>query len=167
VVDGMPWRRPLLALVAAVLVLAIPAAGQAPYRDPRAERIIEALMIWRLVDEVNLTEFQIGRIFPRLKALKEIRFEIARRRAQIRNELNALLVQQPRNDDLIRAKIDELDQFRREIELRRQRIIQEINNVLTISQRAKFALIQETFEAETLRLLEEVRRLVEEQQRRQ
>ncbi|MGH2349097.1 MAG: Spy/CpxP family protein refolding chaperone [bacterium] len=163
----MSWRRPLLALVAAVLVLAIPAAGQGPHRDPRAERIIEALMIWRLVDEVNLTEFQIGRIFPRIKALKEIRFEIARRRAQIRNELNALLVQSPRNDDLIRAKIDELDQFRRDIEVRRQRILQEIYNVLTISQRAKFALIQETFEAETLRLLEEVRRMVEEQQRRQ
>ncbi len=163
----MRWRRPLLALVAAVLALTIPAAGQVPYRDPRAERIIEALMIWRLVDEVNLTEPQIARIFPRIKALKEIRFEIARRRSQFRAEMNALLAQQPRNDDLIRAKIEEIEQFRRDVEFRRQRIIRDINGALTIDQRAKFALIQETFEAETLRLLEEVRRMVEEQQRKQ
>ncbi|HEY3247449.1 MAG TPA: hypothetical protein VGK88_04025 [bacterium] len=163
----MPWRRPLLVLVAAVLALTIPAAGEVPNRDPRAERIIEALMIWRLVDEVNLTEPQIARIFPRIKALKEIRFEIARRRAQFRIEMNALLAQQPRNDDLVRAKIDELDQFRRDVELRRQRILQEIYAALRIDQRAKFALIQETFEVETLRLLEDVRRMVEEQQRRQ
>lgn len=163
----MPWRRPLLALVAAVLALTIPAAGQVPYRDPRAERIIEALMIWRLVDEVNLTEPQIARIFPRIKALKEIRFELANRRTQFRIEMNALLAQQPRNDDLIRAKIDEIERFRRDIEFRRQRILREIKGALTIDQRAKFALIQETFEAETLRLLEEVRRMVEEQQRRQ
>ena len=161
----MAWRRPLSVLVAALLVSAIPAAGQVPFRDPRAERIIEALMIWRLVDEVNLTDRQIARIFPRIKALKEIRFDIAHRRNQIRNELNALLAQQPRNDDLIRAKIEELDQFRREIEQRLQRILQEIYAALTISQRARFALIQETFEAETLRLLEEVRRMIEQQQR--
>lgn len=163
----MPWRRPLLALVAAVLALTIPAAGQVPYRDPRAERIIEALMIWRLVDEVSLTEPQIARIFPRIKALKEIRFELANRRTQFRIEMNALLAQQPRNDDLIRAKIDEIERFRRDIEFRRQRILRAITGVLAIDQRAKFALIQETFEAETLRLLEEVRRMVEEHQRRQ
>lgn len=162
----MVWRRPLAFVVAALLVLAIPATGQVPFRDPRAERIIEALMIWRLVDEVNLNERQIARIFPRIKALKEIRFEIAQRRNQFRNELNALLAQQPRNDDLIRAKTEELEQFRRETEQRRQKILQEIYAALTISQRAKFAMIQETFEAETLRLLEEVRQMIEQQQRR-
>jgi len=54
-----------------------------------------------------------------------------------------------------------------QIEQRRQRILRQINNILTVEQQAKFALIAERFEAETLRLLEEVKRLVEQQQSRQ
>jgi hypothetical protein len=53
------------------------------------------------------------------------------------------------------------------IEGRRQRVLRELVSALTVEQQARFALIQETFEAETIRLLEEVRRIVQEGGRRQ
>lgn len=161
--------RALLLVGAAALVLSLPAAGQPqppPRRDPRSERVIEALLIWRLVDELNLTDQQIARIFPRIKALKELRIELGMRKVLLQRELRALLRQEPRDEELIRAKIAELDQLRQRVEQQRQRILQEIHAVLTTEQRARFALIQETFEAETIRTLEEVRRIVEEHRRR-
>jgi len=162
----MRGARAALLMAVAALVLTLPAAGQPPPRNARTERVIEALLIWRLVDELNLTDQQIARIFPQIKALKELRIRLGIRKVLLHRELRALLHQQPRDEDAIRAKIAELDQLRAEIEQARQRILREIAAVLTVEQRARFALIQETFEAETIRTLEEVRRLVEEQTRR-
>lgn len=160
----MRAARVLLLVGAAALVLSLPAAGQPERlrRDRRTERIIEALLIWRLVDELNLTDQQIARIFPRIKALKEIRIELGMRSVQLQRELRTLLQQQPRDEEAIRARIAELDQLRRHIEQRRQQILREIHAALTVEQQARFVLIQETFEAETIRTLEEVRRIVEE-----
>jgi hypothetical protein len=163
----MRYRRavPILGLA---LLLTIPAwsAPPLPVRDPRAERVIEALLIWRLVDELNLTDQQVARIFPRIKALKDLRIELGLRRVVLARELRALVREQPRNEDLIRVKIAELDALRTRIERERGRILHEISAALTVEQQARFAIIQESFEAETIRTLEEVRRIVEEQRRR-
>jgi Spy/CpxP family protein refolding chaperone len=160
--------RVLLLTGAAALVLSLPAIGQPPPRprDPRTERVIEALLVWRLVDELNLSDDQIARIFPRIKALKELRIGLGIRKVVLQRELRALLREQPPNEEAIRARVAELDQLRARVEQQRERILQEIAAVLTLEQRARFALIQETFEAETIRTLEEVRRMVDQQRRR-
>lgn len=161
-------RARALQILGLALLLTLPAwsAPPRPVRDPRTERVIEALLIWRLVDEVRLTDQQIARIFPRIKSLKDLRIELGIRRVTLQRELRLLLAEQPRNDDLIQAKIAELDALRARIERDRERLLQEIRDALTVEQRARFAIIEDTFEAETLRTLEEVRRIVEEQRRR-
>ena len=162
----MSGRRAAVVVLAALIALTIPAAAGRGPRDVRAERIIEALLVWRLVDELNLNEQQIARIFPRIKALKELRIELGRRKIVLLRELRDLMQQQPRNEAEIQARITELDQLRGQIEFRRQGILREINAALTLEQRAQFALISETFEAETIRMLEELRLIVEQRQRR-
>lgn len=155
-------RRVIPALLIGVLVLAVPALGQEIRATPRGERIIEAFLIWRLVDELDLTETQIVRIFPRIKALKNIRFEMGRRVPPLMREIRVLTAQTPRNEDLLHGKVAELNQLRAEMEARRRRELQAIAAHLTPEQLGKFALIQETFEAQTLRLLEDMRRIAEE-----
>ncbi|MGH2374655.1 MAG: hypothetical protein ACREJ4_04250 [Candidatus Methylomirabilaceae bacterium] len=155
-------HRILGAILVASLALALPAAGQEP-TPPRGERIIEALLIWRLVDELDLNEAQIVRIFPRVKALKTIRIEMGRRVPPLTREIRQLIAQAPRDDDAIRIKVTELNLLRAEMEARRRRQLQLIASVLTIEQMGKFTLIQESFETETLRLLQEIRRIVEDQ----
>ncbi len=155
-------RRLAGGVLIAILALALPAVGQEP-QPPRGGRIIEALLIWRLVDELDLNENQIARIFPRIKALKEIRIELGRRVPPLAREIRQLIAQAPRDDESIRIKVTELNLLRAQMEARRRRQLQLIAQVLTIDQIGKFALIQESFEGETLHLLAEMRRLVEEQ----
>jgi len=143
------------------LALALPAVGQE--QAPRGERIIEAMLIWRLVDELDLNEGQIARIFPRIKALKEIRLEMGRRAPPLTREIRQLIAQAPRDDEAIRIKVTELNMMRTQMEARRRRQLQLIASVLTVEQMGKFTLIQESFETETLRLLQEMRRIVEDQ----
>jgi len=159
--------RTLPALLLVVL-LAVPVLAQVtPIPEERVGRIIEALLIWRLVDELDLTEQQIARLFPRIKQLKDLRLELGRRKRALEFELRQALAQRPPDQETIKIKVAQLQALRVQIEQRRQRILRQINNILTVEQQAKFALIAERFEAETLRLLEEVKRLVEQQQSRQ
>lgn len=155
-------RRIAPALLVVMMALALPAVGQEP-QPPRGERIIEAIFIWRLVDELDLTEGQIIRVLPRLKALKTIRIEVGRRVPVLRREIRQLSGQQPRDEEAIRVRVAELNLLRVEMESGRRRQLQMIAAALTPEQQAKFALIQETFEMDTLRLLEEMRRIVGEQ----
>lgn len=57
-------RRLIPGLLIVALALVLPAAGQVSSQAPRGERIIEAFLIWRLVDELDLNKGQIARIFP-------------------------------------------------------------------------------------------------------
>jgi Spy/CpxP family protein refolding chaperone len=154
-------HRILGLILVASLALALPAIGQ-EQTPPRGERIIEALLIWRLVDELDLNEGQIARIFPRVRALKTIRIEMGRRAPPLTREIRQLIAAAPRDDEAIRIKVTELNLLRAEMEARRRRQLQLIGSVLTIEQMGKFTLIQESFETETLRLLREMRRIVED-----
>jgi len=156
-------RRLVPILLIAIVAAALPAAGQEVQPTPRGQRIIEALLIWRLVDELDLNEGQIARIFPRIRALKTIRFEMGRRVPPLVREIKQLAAQQPRDDEAIKIKVAELNLLRAEMEAKRRRQLQLIATALTPEQLAKFALIQETFEVDTLRLLDEARRVAEEQ----
>jgi len=78
-------------------------------------------------------------------------------------EIKQLAAQQPRDDEAIKIKVAELNLLRAEMEAKRRRQLQLIAAALTPEQLAKFALIQETFEVDTLRLLDEARRVAEEQ----
>jgi Spy/CpxP family protein refolding chaperone len=156
-------RRLVPILLIAIVAAALPAAGQEVQPTPRGQRIIEALLIWRLVDELDLNEGQIARLFPRIRALKTIRFEMGRRVPPLVREIKQLAAQQPRDDEAIKIKVAELNLLRAEMEAKRRRQLQLIAAALTPEQLAKFALIQETFEVDTLRLLDEARRVAEEQ----
>lgn len=156
-------RRGLLLVLVALLIAGVPAASQPlPPRDRRAERVVEALLIWRLVDDLNLTDQQIARIFPQIKVLKEARLALGRRKLQLETELRTLLQAEPRDETKIRAKVAELERLRNQIIARREGALGDIHEALSSEQQGRFALIQETFEANTIRLLDEVRRTIEQ-----
>jgi Spy/CpxP family protein refolding chaperone len=156
-------RRLAAGTLLVLLAVALPAVGQEPRPTPRGERIVEALLIWRLVDELDLTETQIAQIFPRVRALKVIRIEMGRRVPRMVREIRRLMAATPRDDDAVRLRVAELNLLRAEMEARRRHQLELIAQVLTPEQLGKFALIQETFEVDTLRLLEEMRRVLEGQ----
>jgi Spy/CpxP family protein refolding chaperone len=157
-------RRRFLLTFLLVALVALPAVARAPasMAPARIERIIEALLIWRLVDELDLSEQQIARIFPQIKALKELRLELGRRKRALEGDLRRALARRPPDEEAIKAAVAQLQALREETEQRRQHILRQIHAALTVEQQARFALIAERFEAETLRLLEEVRRLAEQ-----
>lgn len=157
--------RVAVIVVACVLVASGAALAQRAVPAERAARILEALLIWRLVDDLNLTDAQIARIFPQIRALKNARLEFARRQRELREEIRGLLRQRPRNPELIEVKVAELQTVKTQFERRRAAILQRIQAALSVEQQARFVLIQETFEEDTVRLLNDLQRFIEQNQR--
>ncbi len=152
------------ALVAAVVVLASGGLALAGRHRPleRAERVLEALLVWRLVDELDLSEDQVCRVFPALRALKHARLAFGQRRAQLHQELRAVLAERPVDRERVEAKVRELRAAQEEFRRRRGEVLERIRSALGPEQRARFALIEDAFERETLSLLGEVERFVQE-----
>lgn len=151
-------------MAVAVLGLVAGVAGWAvaQRRPERAERVLEALLVWRLVDELELTDDQICKVFPPLRALKHARLAFAYRRAALDQELRVLLAERPPDRERVEAKLRELRAAQQEFRQLRAEALDRIRSALTPGQRARFALIQHTFERETLSLLGDVERFVRE-----
>lgn len=149
-------------LAGAVVSLAtVGSAAQGANLAARAQRILEALLVWRLVDELDLRDDQIARIFPHLRALKYARIEFAERRRSAQGEIRRLLAARPVDRDRVEARLRELEAAQAEFRRKRAAALAGIRAALSVEQRARFALIQETFERETAALLQDLRRLVE------
>lgn len=146
-------------LAAVVLVAAGSAVAQRPKAE-RAERVMEALLVWRLVDELDLSQEQVCRILPPLRALKQARLTFGRKRMELVREIRALLQEQPAHRERVQAKVRELEAARQEFHRRRGEALEQIRSALTSEQRVRFALIQEAFERETLSLLGDVEHFV-------
>lgn len=146
-------------VAAVVLAAAGPVAAQR-LEAARAERVMEALLVWRLVDELDLSQEQVCRILPPLRALKQARLTFGRRRMELVREIRTLLREQPADRGRVEAKIRELQAARQEFHRRRGEALGQIRAALTSEQRVRFALIQEAFERETLSLLGDVEHFV-------
>jgi len=151
-----------LGLVAVLVVAAASAAAPQRLSAGRAERVLEALLVWRLVDELDLSEEQVCRVFPSLRALKHARLQFGQRRADLHREIRALLAERPVDRDRVEAKLRELRAAQEEFRQRRAEALDRIRAALTAEQRARFALIQDSFERETLSVLADVDRFVRE-----
>lgn len=146
-------------VAAVVLAAAGPVAAQR-LEAARAERVMEALLVWRLVDELDLSQEQVCRILPPLRALKQARLTFGRRRMELVREIRTLLREQPADRGRVEAKIRELQAARQEFHRRRGEALGQIRAALTSEQRVRFALIQEAFDRETLSLLGDVEHFV-------
>lgn len=158
-------RRALVLVLAVALAWQGLAWAQTALPPDRADRIIEALMIWRLVDDLALSDGQIAAIFPMIRELKMIRIEAARQKLRLEREVRQLLAQTPRDEPAIRERLRALDRLRIVMEQRRRETIARIRGVLTLEQQVRFAQIEDVFEQQTVRLIQEIQQILQEQRR--
>jgi len=160
---GARTLRPLrLAVGGAIAFLLLGGAAyvQRSYPPKRIARIVEALLIWRLTDELNLKENQIARIFSWVRQLKALRLELGRWNREIQEEIKELLRSEPQQSDLIRARVSELRVAREQFARRRNAVIARINSALTAGQQVRFLQIHDKFESDTIQFLQDLERFI-------
>jgi Spy/CpxP family protein refolding chaperone len=143
----------LVILVAAGSGRAQPASGPG---GPPPNRKLEALRIWRLTQELDLSEDQAAQFFPKLKGLRELRQQHRAARSALLDELEARLKDEPVDPSAIKPVLDSLvavDENAREAELRLRR---EIAELLTIEQQARLYIFEATFDRQARRVIQQI-----------
>jgi hypothetical protein len=124
--------------------------------DPRA--IIEKIRIYRLTEELDLTTEQAIEFFPRLRELQKIDADFRTQQQAILNDLRALVGGESQEDAIVES-INRFEVILKERVERRLHKMQEIREMLTPSQQAKYLIFQDDFEREIRRMIKEVKKL--------
>ncbi|MEO0122578.1 MAG: Spy/CpxP family protein refolding chaperone [candidate division WOR-3 bacterium] len=135
-------------------LLFIFAQGKSEEKDPR--EIIEKVRVYKLTEELDLSEEQITKLFPRLKEMRKNEQEFHKQRMEIIQKLKELLDEKAKEQEIVKTlnRLQELQKKRFESQLKE---LEEIKQILTPEQQAKFIIFQEEFEKEIRDLIREIR----------
>lgn len=127
-----------------------------PLPEPETKKAIETLRIWRLTEELNLTEDQSIKFFPRVKALREAREEFEKNRMKLIGEMAELLMSKT-DEKKLKAKIDEFFALEKSFREREDKIRKETANILNTEQQARLIIFMSTFDREVRKLIKEIK----------
>ena len=124
-------------------------------KDPRA--IIEKVKIWRMTQELDLTTEQAEKFFPRLHELHEIEREFHRARMHMLSQLTDLVKKDNAEREIIEI-MTRYDGVHREKFKNEMQKLEEMWQVLTPVQRAKYLIFEEEFIREIKDMIREIKK---------
>lgn len=117
---------------------------------------IRQMRIWKMTEELNISEDQAQKFFPKLNPYDKQMFESKRRYRETLGKLNRL-INNGGSNDLIMGLIDEIIDTKKNIIKIKENFINEIREILTPQQLGKFVIFEERFEKQLQKLLQEMK----------
>lgn len=154
-----------LAACAAVLWLACAhtAAAQAPASPPdedlkpaEVQRLFDAFIVVQVQDALKLTDDQFSRVLPRLRTLQQVRRRAQQDRLRMVNELQRLTnpkLEKPTEESILKERLGALQERESRAAAELRRSYDDVDEILTIAQRARFRVFEEQVERRKLQLL--------------
>ncbi len=123
----------------------------------KVRKRIELIRMWKLTEELDLTEETGAKLFPILHKYDEKRIELHKERQNVMNQLRRALEDEATSDETIKAAMEQVDKNALAVsDLIRQQH-QELKGVLSLRQQAKFILFQREFHREIRKTISEAR----------
>jgi Spy/CpxP family protein refolding chaperone len=119
---------------------------------------MEALMVWQLTDELNLTEDQSTEFFPKWKKLRRIRGQHHADRIAVLSDLTEVLKDESDRTTELKGLVDSLETLDENFRSAERKVRHELAGILTIEQQARLIVFQAGFERQTRRLIEQIRK---------
>ena len=145
------WRLVVIGLLGWMVF----AQGPPPDKDDPRE-IIEKVRMYRLTQELDLTTDQAVKFFPKLNEIRKAEQKFFEERMEIIKELKELLKNNASDKELVKT-IDRLKASQDEKQKAQAKIMDEMRDILSPQQQARFLVFQEEFEREIREVIKEVR----------
>jgi hypothetical protein len=162
------FRRLGCLLVLALAVLATPASAFGQDRpDEEARwrrrgelgRLFDEYALSRAREELGLDQAQFERFGPRFSGLQQLRRRHFDARRVLVRELARLVRQDPSpGDDVLRERLTAIDEEDRRARADIERAEDDLDEVLTVAQRARFRVFEEELERKKFELMTRARR---------
>lgn len=145
------WR-----MMVSLVLLAI-AFSQEVFDEKDPREIIENVRIYRLTQELDLTTEQAAKFFPQLNELRKIEQNFQKERMATLRELKDLVKSNDSTAKITKAikRYEAVQEQRATAQIKKT---EEIKQVLTPLQQAKYLIFQEEFEREIREMIKEVRK---------
>jgi Spy/CpxP family protein refolding chaperone len=132
--------------------------GSPPPKDHQAREKLEALRVWRLTEELQLTEDQSAQFFPKLRRIRELRDTRRANRERLTNALTEEVAKDQLSTPRLRQLLDSLQVVDDNSRAAEARVRREMNELLTIEQQAKLYLFQANFDRQTRHVIRQIER---------
>ncbi|MEO0113828.1 MAG: Spy/CpxP family protein refolding chaperone [candidate division WOR-3 bacterium] len=127
-----------------------------PPEDPKPLETLENLRMWRLTEELNLTEEQASKIFPKLKRIRELKEKRKEERNKEIEKLSELLAKKAKGDE-IKKQVELIRNNDKKHQNECEKIQDEIFAILTPEQQAKYLLFHVGFEGKIKKMLRKLK----------
>ena len=160
--------RKLITLIFLGLIISFtqplnPDFDRPPRTKERAPRqLIETLRKVRLIEELNLTDEQSIKFFPKLNEIREAKEELNQNRKIMIDELMDLLEKDKKSSDQINVKLDKLFKLEEEFNKKETALKKEIRKILKPEQQARLILFQLRFDKEMREMIQGVKEMRQE-----
>jgi Spy/CpxP family protein refolding chaperone len=132
-----------------------PTEGMGPDdKDPRA--IIEKVRIYLLTEKLDLSSEQAMKFFPRLNELRKIEDVFQKERMEIIAKMEKLVQDKASDKELLKA-LDSFENLMKTKAENDKKVRDELRELLTPVQQAKFMVFQVKFEQEIRDMIREIR----------
>jgi hypothetical protein len=166
----MPTFRTIVALVIGLLMLGGPTVPTASAQRPlppgaeeamtpgEMQRLFDAYAAMQAQETLGLSDKQYGEFVVRLRALQQVRRRQSVERARLMRELNALSRREPPAPDVeMKTALDALAQHDARARDEVARAYSNVDELLTLRQRARFRVFEDQVERRKLDLLARAR----------
>lgn len=144
-----------LALVAFVSgSFRLPAQTEDPEKREKSEKMFETMLVWRIVDELQLSEEQMAKFMVKFREDRDLMKEQRTKKKKMLDELKELVEKKAPAKDL-NAKLDGLEKLQAESLDKLKKITADMRKILTPEQQAKFVLAKEKVEQDMMKSLRE------------
>lgn len=163
--------RAILCLVLLLASSAISAGaadeGKGPHarsdelRRSHEEKILRGVLtiyVWKMTDEVGLTDEQAAEVFPKIRDTFRIRWQSAARRQRLLRLLEREIDSLPRQEHALRRLLTQWEENEATRYAAQQEMRQALTRVLTPAQQAKSLFFEEQFQGDLIRVIREIRR---------
>jgi len=127
-----------------------------PHHENDVHQLIEAIYISRLQEDLKLTDEQYASLIPAVKNFLRVRHSGARLKNQRERELN-LMLKEGAPSEQVQAKLNELEQLKKQIEKDVETAQNVVNAKLDVNQRALFHQYQQNVDQRINRMIQQIR----------
>ncbi|MBW2038642.1 MAG: hypothetical protein JRI46_03470 [Deltaproteobacteria bacterium] len=138
-----------------------PSREERPMNRERAEELkkrVELIWMWRLTEELELTEEEGAKLFPLLRKYEEKKRRLREERKRLFWELNRIVEKGEVSEGALKEAVKALEENDRDLQKVKGEGFNELKKILPVKKQAKYIIFQENFRREIHGLIERAKR---------
>ena len=153
----------IIILIAAALTSAIliPLKAEDTRKGENIAEIVDVIYIWKLTNDLSLSQEQLMSFYPKFNQMQELREQYWIEKREALKNLKSLDEQGNASEEELQTALDKLNEIESNFAQNMKTLRDELNSLLTLKQRVKFAISNDTFRRDVRQVLIRLKELGE------